>query len=122
MIVYSKQAGSVANVGMFIVKLVPADFTAKSGAVAKLNAVLHVTRSFAPSAAEGVIAILLFAVTAVDFTIHVAAEESVAQETAPDAAEPHDTTDGLAAVPLAAQSLLVPSLVTVIFPILSMVA
>lgn len=101
---YSKHPGFVVTVPRLIVKLTPADFDARTGAVAERTLpVLQVTLSGVPSAAFCVMPISLFAVTAVVSTTQVPVLAFVAHENIPAAADVHDTTDGFAAVPVAAQ-------------------
>jgi len=86
------------------VKLVPAFFAAKRGAVKTLSAVvLQITFRRDPSAAVGVRKISLLAVTAVVLTTQVPVEAAGSQEKAPAGAEPQATNDGFAPVPAAAQ-------------------
>ena len=85
-------------------KLVDATLLASLGAVRPVSAVvLQVTARLAPSADVGMMKMRLFAVTAVVFTTHVAVEAFVAHEKAPEDAAAHATSDGLAALPAAAQ-------------------
>jgi hypothetical protein len=93
------------------VKLVAATDDARSLEVGKtLVPVLHVTPSAVPVTAVSLskTKISLLAVTAVVFTVQVAPVALVAQEKCPATAEAHDATDGLAAVPAAAQLVAVP--------------
>ncbi len=86
-----------------MMKLLPADLLATSGAAFAVGAVLHVTLSRVPSSATSHTLISLFAVTAVVLTWQVAPEAFVAQEKAPADAAVQVTTEGLAAVPTPAQ-------------------
>ena len=88
-----------------MVKLVAATLAARIGAlVLSTLPVLQVTFNWLapPSAASCVINISLLAVTAVVLTWQVPVEAFVAQENIPAAAATQLTTEGLAAVPLAA--------------------
>src|ERR1039458_3957983 len=100
---YSKQAPFTVTVGMLMVKLVPATIADKIGAVLKVRAVLQVLLSLVPSAADGVMLMLLVAVTAVVLTVQVPPDAATSQYTAPEGAAEHATTLGLAAVPEAPQ-------------------
>ena len=86
-----------------MVKLTPADFEARVITGGEVGPVLQVTLNSVPSAALGVITISIEAVTAVVLITQVPVEALVAQEKIPAAAEPHATSDGLAALPTAAQ-------------------
>ena len=90
----------------FIVKLVAATEDA-SKRVAGLTVVLvlQVTPKRVPVTVVSLsnTKISLFAVTAVVFTVHVPVEAFVAQENCPAGAAAQDATEGLAAVPTAAQ-------------------
>ena len=88
---------------MLITKLVAAVLVASKIAGVTVGAVLQVTPSLVPSSATSTTIISLLAVTAVVLIVHVAAEALVAQEKAPEDADPHAATEGLAAVPTAEQ-------------------
>src|SRR5579864_3370241 len=103
---YSKQAGFAVTVPRLIVKLVAATFAARIGAVAESTfPVLQITFNWLapPSAASCVMVISLLAVTAVVLTVQVPVLAFVAQENIPAAAAEQEATEGLAAVPFAAQ-------------------
>ncbi len=114
---YVKHAGFAAIVGMLMVKLVLATFADSRIAGTTLGEVLHVTLNCVPSAADSCTRIVLLAVTAVVLMVQVAADALVAQENTPAEADPHAATDGLAAVPVAAQIVVLKSLGAVTVPV-----
>jgi hypothetical protein len=83
-------------------KLVPVTIAETCPPVAD-KLVLQVTPIAAPCEESSFMKISLLVVTAVVFTVHVALVEFVAHETRPAEAEPQEDTEGLAAVPAAAQ-------------------
>ena len=94
----------MAKVPSVIVKLVAALRAETRGAVKPVSAVvLQVTERREPRLESGWTKILLFAVTALVFTVQVPVEALVAQENAPEGAAEHDATDGFAAEPAAEQ-------------------
>ena len=92
---------------MLMVKLVAATFADKRIAGVTVGAVLQVTPMGVPSAADSCTMIVELAVTAVVLTVQVPALALVAQEKAPAGAAEQDATEGLAAVPVAAQRVFV---------------
>ena len=88
---------------MLIVNPVAAVLVATSIPGVTVGAVLQVTLSLVPSSATSCTKISEFAVTAVVLMVQVAADAATSHENAPAEAAAHDTTEGLAAVPTAAQ-------------------
>jgi hypothetical protein len=96
-----KHAGFTLTVPRLMVKLTPADFEARRGAVAEtVIPVLHVTPIFAASASLCCTRIVLVADTAVVLTTHVPVDAATAHEKTPELALPQVTKDGLADVPI----------------------
>src|SRR5882724_11627951 len=108
MMKYEKQAGFVVTVPRLIVKLVPATRAlSRRDAGSTFVPVLQVTPRRVPSVSSSCTKIWLIVVTAVVLTVHVAPVALVAQEKEPAGAAGQDATLGLAAVPTAAQIVVV---------------
>ena len=98
-----------------MVKLVAALRLETLGAVNPVSAVvLQVTLNRVPNEESGWTKMVLFAVTAVVFTVQVPAEALVAQENDPVGAPEQEATEGLAPVPLPAHRVVVASAAIVI--------
>ena len=80
--------------------------------------VLQVTLSLAPRLSSYTTKIKLLAVTAVVLIWQVAVLAAVAQENEPDAAEPHDATEGEADVPTPAQLVAVLNVAPCTLPVM----
>ena len=91
--------GLVVTVPRLIVKLTPFEIAEIRGPVGVSAVVLQVTLRRAPAEAVCVISMSLLVCAAEVLTVQVAPEAFVAQENAPDEAEEHVATDGLADVP-----------------------
>ena len=98
-------------------KLVAAIFDSNVIVGTAVGPMLQVTPRFEFSLVVGVRKILLFAVTAVVEITQVLPDEFVAQEKAPAAAAPQATRDELAAVPTAAQLVVVANAAAVTEPV-----
>lgn len=96
-----------ATVCMLRVTLTPLDCAATGIAGDTLGAALQVLPSRVLAADVGVIIILLFVPAAVVLMTQVPADAATSQYTVPEAADPQETTEGLAAVPTAEQSVAV---------------